>query len=52
MKEQSQIATERKIVSRVKMEMEKPRLTEPVRSGVGTHVTQTVAMPAAGSARA
>ena len=33
MKKKSQIEIERKIVSRVKREMERPRLTESVRNG-------------------
>jgi len=49
MKKKSRIEIERKIVSRVKREMDQPRLTESVRNGFSA---QTEERPAAGSARA
>jgi len=51
MKKRSQIEIERRIVSRVKREMDKPRLTESVRNGFRARAAPTVQMPAVRSAR-
>ena len=47
MKKKSQIETERKIVSRVKREMDKPRLTESVRTGFRSQVPPAIERPVA-----
>ena len=52
MKEKSRIEIERQIVSRVKREMDKPRLTESVRNGFSTQAAAATEKPAARSARA
>jgi hypothetical protein len=52
MKKKSRIEIERKIVSRVKREMDKPRLTESVRNGFSAQAAPAVEKPAARSARA
>jgi len=52
MTKKSRIENERKIVSRVKREMDKPRLTESVRKGFSAQTGLTVQKPAASSARA
>ena len=52
MKKKSRIEIERKIVSRVKREMDQPRLTESVRNGFSAQVAPAVEKPAASSARA
>jgi hypothetical protein len=52
MKKKSQIENERKIVSRVKREMDKPRLTESVRNGFSAQAAPTAGKPAARPARA
>jgi hypothetical protein len=52
MKKKSEIEIERKIVSRVKREMDKPRLTESVRNGFNAHAVPAVEKPATHSARA
>jgi hypothetical protein len=51
MKKKSQIEIERRIVSRVKREMDKPRLTESVRNGFRAQAALTVEKPAVRSAR-
>jgi hypothetical protein len=52
MKKKNHIEIERKIVSRVKMEMEKPRLTESVRQGFSAQAASAAEKPAVRSARA
>ena len=52
MKKESQIENDRKIVSRVKREMDKPRLTMSVRNGLSAQAASTVEEPSARSARA
>ena len=52
MKKRNQTETEREIVSRVKREMDKPRLTESVRNGFNDQAAKAVEKPAARSARA
>jgi len=52
MKKKSQIEIEREIVSRVKREMDQPRLTESVRNGFSAPAAPAVKKPAAASARA
>jgi hypothetical protein len=52
MKAKSRIEIEKQIVSRVKREMDKPRLTESVRNGFSAQAAPAVKKPAARSARA
>jgi hypothetical protein len=52
MKKKSRIEIERKIVSRVKKEMDKPRLTESVRNGFSAQAVPVAEKPATHSARA
>jgi hypothetical protein len=52
MKKKSRIEIERKIVSRVKREMDEPRLTESVRNGFSAQSAPAIEKPAARSARA
>jgi hypothetical protein len=52
MKMKSRIEIERMIVSRVKREMDKPRLTESVRNGFRAMAAQTIEKPAARSGQA
>jgi hypothetical protein len=52
MKKKSRIEIERKIVTRVKREMDKPRLTESVRNGFSAQAAPAVEKPATHSARA
>jgi transcriptional regulator of NAD metabolism len=52
MKKTSRIENERRIVSRVKREMDRPRLTESVRNGFSVKAAPTVEKPAIISARA
>jgi len=52
MKKESRIEIERKILSRVKREMDKPRLTESVRNGFSVQAAAVVEKPPAHSARA
>ena len=52
MKKKSRIEIERKIVSRVKREMDLPRLTESVRNGFSVHAASTAERVAARPARA
>jgi transcriptional regulator of NAD metabolism len=52
MKKKSRIEIERKIVSRVKREMDQPRLTESVRNGFSVQEAVAVKKPAARSALA
>ena len=52
MKKKSRIENERKIVSRVKREMDQPRLTESVRNGFIAQAAQAAEKSAARSARA
>ena len=52
MKEKSRIEIERQIVSRVKREMDKPRLTESVRQGFSAKASPSVEKGSALSARA
>ena len=52
MKKKSQMEIDKKIVSRVKWEMDKPRLTESVRNGFGAQPAPAMEKPAARSARA
>jgi hypothetical protein len=52
MKKKSRFEIERKIVSRVKKEMDQPRLTESVRNGFSAQTAPTEERPAARSARA
>jgi hypothetical protein len=51
MKEKSRIEIERKIVSRIKREMDQPRLTESVRNGLRARSAPAVEKPAPRSAR-
>ena len=51
MKKESRIENDRKIVSRVKREMDQPRLTESVRNGFRAQAAPTVEKPAVRSAR-
>jgi hypothetical protein len=51
MKKGCHTETERKIVSSVKRETDKPRLTESVRNGFSDHAAKAVEKPAARSAR-
>ncbi|MGA2536122.1 MAG: hypothetical protein ABSF53_08915 [Terracidiphilus sp.] len=51
MKKKSQVEIEREIVSRVKKEMDKPRLTESVRNGFSVQAAPDVEKPDARSAR-
>ncbi len=51
MKKKSRIEIERKIVSRVKREMDRPRLTESVRNGFSALAARAVEKPASRSAR-
>jgi hypothetical protein len=48
----SRIENERRIVSRVKREMDKPRLTESVRNGFSAQEAPSVEKPAIRPARA
>jgi hypothetical protein len=52
MKKKSRIEIERKIVSRIKREMDQPRLTESVRNGFSAQAAASIEKPAARSARA
>jgi hypothetical protein len=52
MKKKSRIENDRKIVSRVKREMNQPRLTESVRNGFSAQSAPAIEKPAARSARA
>jgi hypothetical protein len=52
MKKKSRLETERKIVSRVKREMNEPRLTESVRKGFRARAAPGVEKSDARSARA
>ena len=52
MKKKSRIEIERKSVSRVKREMDQPRLTESVRNGFSAQAAPSVEKPSAHSARA
>jgi hypothetical protein len=52
MKKKSRIEIEREIVSRVKREMDKPRLTESVRNGFGAQPAPATEKPSTHSARA
>jgi hypothetical protein len=52
MKKKSRIEIEREIVSRVRREMDKPRLTESVRNGFGAQPAPAIEKPSAHSARA
>jgi len=52
MKMKSRIEIERMIVSRVKREMDKPRLTESVRNGFRAMAAQTIEKAAARSGQA
>ncbi len=52
MKRNSRIEIESKIVSRVKREMDKPRLTESVRNGFRTLVAPAIERPVARPGRA
>jgi transcriptional regulator of NAD metabolism len=52
MKKKTRIEIERKIVSRVKRELDQPRLTESVRNGFSVQDVPAVEKPAARSARA
>jgi hypothetical protein len=52
MKKKSQIEIERKIVSRIKREMDEPRLTESVRNGFGPQAAPAIEKTAAHSSRA
>jgi len=52
MKKKSRIENERKIVSRVKREMDQPRLTESVRNGFSAQAASAVEKPTVRSARA
>jgi hypothetical protein len=51
MKKKSRIEIERKIVSRVKREMDQPRLTESVRNGFSAKAGPDVEKPATRPAR-
>jgi len=52
MKKISRIDIAREIISRVRREMDKPRLTESVRNGFSAQAAPAVKKPAARSARA
>jgi hypothetical protein len=52
MNKKNRIENESKIVSRVKREMDRPRLTESVRNGFSTKAAPTVEKSATTSARA
>jgi hypothetical protein len=52
MKKRSRIEIERKIVTRLKREIDKPRLTESVRNGLSAQAAPAVEEPATHSARA
>jgi hypothetical protein len=52
MKKKSQIGVEKKIVSRVKREMDQPRLTESVRNGLSAQAALTAEKSAPRPARA
>ncbi|HVC48385.1 MAG TPA: hypothetical protein VND90_14175 [Terracidiphilus sp.] len=52
MKKKSRIEIDRKIVSRVKREMDKPRLAESVRNGFKAQAAPALEKPAAWSAQA
>jgi hypothetical protein len=52
MKKKSRIQIEEKILSRVKREMDQPRLTESVRNGFSTQPAPTAEKPAAHPAQA
>ena len=52
MKKESRIENDRKILSRVKREMDQPRLTESVRNGFSAQAAPAVENPVARSARA
>jgi hypothetical protein len=52
MKKKSRIENERRIISRVKREMDQPRLTESVRNGFSAQAALSVEKPSAHSARA
>jgi hypothetical protein len=52
MKKKSQIENERRIVSRLKREMNRPRLTESVRQGFSAQAASFAEKPAAHSERA
>ena len=52
MKKKSRIENERRIISRVKREMDQPRLTESVRNGFSAQAARSVEKPSAHSARA
>jgi len=52
MKMKSRIENDRKIVSRVKREMDQPRLTESVRNGFGAPAALSAGKPATHPARA
>jgi len=52
MKKKSRIENERKIVSRVKREMDRPRLTESVRNGFSAQAAPSVEKLIVRSARA
>jgi hypothetical protein len=52
MKKKDRIEIEREIVSRVKREMDKPRLTESVRSGFSAEAALAMKKPAVPPARA
>ena len=52
MKKKSRIEIERKIVSRIKREMDQPRLTESVQNGFSAQTAPAAEKPAARPARA
>jgi hypothetical protein len=52
MKKKSRIEIEQEIVSRVKREMDRPRLTESVRNGFSAKAAPTMKKPATHSALA
>ena len=52
MRKNGRIEIERKIVARVKREMNKPRLTESVRNGFSAQAAPAVEKPVTHSARA
>jgi hypothetical protein len=52
MKKKSRIEIEREIFSRVKREMDQPRLTESVRNGFPAQAAPAIGKPATRSARA
>jgi|HubBroStandDraft_1064217.scaffolds.fasta_scaffold03938_8 hypothetical protein len=51
MKKKSRVEIERRIVSSVKREMDRPRLTESVRKGFSARATPAAERPAARSTR-